>query len=110
MSAFDPTSLPDAVYAYFATSGNRDALELFAPDATVIDEGETHTGHAAITSWLESVERRYQPRYELQDAVTDGSGHTVSFQVSGTFPGSPATLRQRFELDEENRIRHLRTL
>jgi hypothetical protein len=110
MSAFDPATLPATIAAYFATSGNRNALELFAPDATVIDEGESHHGHAAITSWLDSVERRYQPRYMLQDENHDGAGHTVTFQVSGTFPGSPAILRQRFELDGQNKISHLRTL
>lgn len=110
MSTFDPATLPATVAAYFATSGNRDALELFAPDAIVIDEGETHEGLAAITSWLESVERRYHPRYTLLDATADSSGHNVTFEVSGTFPGSPAILRQHFELDSQNRIRRLQTL
>lgn len=110
MSAFDPDTLPATIAAYFATSGNRDAVELFAADAVVVDEGETHEGLAAIAAWLDSVERRYRPRYVLHGATTDTSGHDVTFEVSGTFPGSPAILRQHFELDQQARIRRLQTL
>ncbi|KKB08273.1 nuclear transport factor 2 family protein [Devosia chinhatensis] len=110
MSVFNPTALPATIAAYFATSGNRAAIDLFAREAAVVDEGETHTGLEAITSWLDSVERRYRPRYVLQDASRSGTGHTVTFEVSGTFPGSPAILRQHFELNMDGKIRLLRTL
>ncbi len=103
-------TLAPTVAAYFATSGNRDALNLFSKYAIVIDEGETHQGLDAIAAWLVSVEERYQPRYVLKQVQDDGERQIVTFEVSGTFPGSPATLRQAFQLDDTGKILHLQTL
>lgn len=103
-------TLPRTIADYFATSGNRDALGLFAPGATVIDEGHTHVGIEAIAAWLVSVEQRYKPRYVLMEATNEGNRHVVTFEVSGTFPGSPAILQQAFELGESDTIVHLQTL
>lgn len=103
-------TLAPTVAAYFATSGNRDALSLFSGDATVIDEGETHEGLDAIAAWLVSVEERYQPRYVLKKVQDDDGWQIITFEVSGTFPGSPATLRQAFRLDDTGKILHLQTL
>ncbi len=106
MSVSLAPALPLRIAEYFATSGQRDVAELFAVDAVVIDEGETHRGLKAIEKWLASVEARYRPRYVVQD----GDSHIVAFEVSGTFPGSPAGLRQAFRLNETGKILHLQTL
>ena len=105
MSQFDPSALPAPLADYFAAADRRAIVGLFAPDARVRDEGEDHVGTAAIAVWLDRVETRYQPRYAIQHAQTSG----VTFTVSGTFPGSPATLRQQFVL-ADGRIASLATL
>lgn len=109
MSQFDPTALPAPLADYFAAADRRAIIGLFASDARVRDEGEDHVGTAAIAKWLDRVETRYQPRYAIQDAQTSGDQTTVTFTVSGTFPGSPATLRQQFVV-AEGRIATLATL
>jgi hypothetical protein len=94
MSAFDLDSLPQPLPAYFAAEDHRSTHALFAPDATVRDERETHSGSEAIKAWLDSVEERYHPRYRVEAAEADGERTIVSFEVAGTFPGSPVMLRQ----------------
>jgi hypothetical protein len=89
-----PTPLPH----YFGRTNATHLADLFAPTATVRDEGKIHHGRAEIAQWLESVETRYHPRYRVIGADNTGQAITVTFEVSGTFPGSPATLRQNFVL------------
>jgi len=98
MSQFDPTTLPAPLADYFAAADHRDTAALFAPDAVVRDEGETLSGAAAIADWLDRVETKYRPRYVVDAAETDGARTVATFVVCGTFPGSPATLRQAFEI------------
>ncbi len=109
MSQFDPSTLPAPLADYFAAADHRDTAPLFAPEAVVRDEGETLSGTAAITDWLDRVETRYHPRYALEAATTEGTCTIVTFVVSGTFPGSPATLRQEFWL-RDGLIHGIRTL
>ncbi|MBO9590750.1 nuclear transport factor 2 family protein [Devosia sp.] len=102
-------TLPAPLPEYFGRTDDTKLLDLFAPDATIKDEGKVHQGAAEISEWLESVEARYHPRYRVIAAEQDGERATVTFVVSGTFPGSPATLRQNFVLTG-NRIQRIETL
>ena len=109
MSQFDRIDLPAPLDAYFAATDHASTAPLFAADAVVEDEGATHVGLAAIAEWLDRVEAQYHPRYVVQGVETSGAESTVTFQVSGTFPGSPATLRQAIRV-EGGLIHGLRTL
>jgi len=97
--------LPKPLAAYFAAK-NRHAIDAmltpFAVDAIVRDEGRTYTGHAAIKAWMEETTRKYRVTVEPTEASADGRNWTVASLVSGSFPGSPATLRFRFTLAEEH--------
>jgi len=95
---------------YFSRTDPIDAATLFAPNATVRDEGEWHHGQPAIALWLRRVEERYHPRYHLQGVEADHNRTIVTFEVSGSFPGSPAVLRQAFTIDTDQRITSLETL
>jgi hypothetical protein len=99
MSQSDPSLLPAPLAAYFAAPDHRDTASLFAPDAVVRDEGAVHVGSAAIEAWLDRVQLQYRPRYVVEAAEAVGDRTVVTFVVSGTFPGSPATLRQAFRVD-----------
>lgn len=110
MSNFDPAVLPAPLQLYFTRTVPDEAATLFAPDAAVRDEGEWHHGRAAIAQWLRRVEERYHPRYRVQQVATDKDHTVVTFEVSGTFPGSPAVLRQAFTIGPDQRISRLETL
>ncbi|QYO76416.1 nuclear transport factor 2 family protein [Devosia salina] len=110
MTDLSPFTLPQPLARYFERRGNVDAATIFAPAATVTDEGHTYRGPTEIGHWLRSVEQRYRPRYRILGAETHDRRTVVTFEVSGTFPGSPAVLRQAFRLDNAARIESLETL
>ena len=106
------TQLPPPLDAYFAAAnrGDRAAMaDLFAETAAVRDEGETHVDPSAIRGWLDRVGASYDPRYVIQGVESAAEASVVTVEVSGTFPGSPIVLRQRFVTDGE-RITSLATL
>ena len=109
MSSFDLSSLPRPLAEFFTAADHRETISLFAPDATVRDEGQTHQGLDQIAAWLERVETSYHPRYAVRNAEAKGDRDVVTFEVSGTFPGSPAVLQQAFTI-KAGKIRRIETL
>ncbi|HEY0032016.1 MAG TPA: nuclear transport factor 2 family protein [Devosia sp.] len=101
--------LPAPLPQYFAAGDRTAAADLFTLDAVVLDEGEVHRGSLEIAAWLDRVEQSYHPRYELIDASSEGVRTVVTFKVSGTFAGSPLTLRQAL-VTAAGKIESLETL
>lgn len=104
---FDKQNLmkpPDIIARYFnaANAGLIDEASLcFSPDASVVDEGHTHTGSRLIHMWIGSVTKKYHPQVEvLRIGESDGT-ITVAGRVSGNFPGSPVELDYQFTLEGE---------
>ncbi|TCL69735.1 nuclear transport factor 2 family protein [Rhizobium sp. BK251] len=94
--------LPKPLAAYFAAKNRKDIdgmLSAFAADAIVHDEGEDHHGRAAIRSWMEETTRKYAVTADVTELAKDGEKLRVAALVSGTFPGSPATLHYNFTLE-----------
>lgn len=94
-------ALPKPIDAYFtADRGDSDAVaQCFTDDATVIDEGQTYNGLAAIKQWKTDSSKKYtytsEPfRSEEQDGKT-----VVTSRLTGNFPGSPVDLRFFFGLE-----------
>jgi hypothetical protein len=98
----DLTALPAPIRAYLTAHQNRDdaaAVRAFAPDATVTDEGNTHTGTQAIRAWRQraSTEYTYTTRLTALRQVTDDTW-IVGVRLEGNFPGGVADLEQRFTI------------
>jgi hypothetical protein len=86
-----PIELPDAVSRYLEAHLVRNtptALSTFHEGATVTDEGITHTGTAAIETWLSTAASEFTFTTERLSAE----------QLDGDFPGGRADLRYRFTL------------
>jgi len=95
-------SLPEAIQRYFSgkNSGDFDkATAAFTSNAVVVDERNTYSARRAIRTWLEETSRKYNDTTEIESVVLDGETVRVSGRVSGSFPGSPATLQFNFVLD-----------
>lgn len=93
--------LPSPIAAYIDAANRQDgaaAARCFTPDATVRDEGTTRHGAAQIAAWVDETSAQYQPIIAPVGIERTGSGCVVTASVSGTFPGSPATLRFDFAL------------
>jgi ketosteroid isomerase-like protein len=96
------TEVPHAIDRYWkaADEGDIDALvATFTHDATVFDEGETHTGVEAIRRWRLDVASKYTYTAEVLGVDHDSDGaYLVQTRLTGDFPGGVAELRHRFVL------------
>jgi ketosteroid isomerase-like protein len=106
----NPPPLPDVITGYFEADARRDTdaiLALFAEDAVVVDEGETHRGISKIRAWREGPASRYEYTTEVfdTDRISDDE-YLVTGRIEGNFPGGTAELRWRFTVVGD-RIGHL---
>lgn len=94
-------SLPDPIAAYFAADKqSTDAVALcFTAQATVKDEGRTHSGLDAIKAWKAEASTKYTYTSEPFAHVQKEGIHIVTSRVVGNFPGSPVDLQYRFHLE-----------
>lgn len=96
-----PPSLPDPISTYFDVSNGSDAAQFarcFTPDATVVDEGHTYHGLDSIQSWQREAQKKFKFTVEPVSISRDGDRLTVTANVVGNFPGSPAKLDHVFGL------------
>jgi len=96
--------LPSPVSAYIAATNTQDAAGVarcFLPEGTVRDEGEVHRGTAAIAAWAHETGQRYRATMAPRHVTGSGNHCLVEATVEGNFPGSPATLRLSFALQED---------
>lgn len=94
-------SLPDPIAAYFvADQKTPEALaRCFTAQATVRDEGQTHSGRDAIATWRSEASARYTYAVEPFELVLKDGHPVVRCHVTGNFPGSPVDLRYHFRLE-----------
>ncbi|MGW5364188.1 nuclear transport factor 2 family protein [Actinopolymorpha pittospori] len=99
--ANDAAALPAAVETYLATP--KDELgpilgEVFAADAVVHDEGNTHVGIDAIRAWSDAVAAAFSFTREVVSGVVRGGAVVVRVDVRGDFFGSPVELHHHFSI------------
>ncbi len=70
----------------------------FAETAIVHDEGKVHTGKNEIEHWISESNERYRSTMKPVDCQENGTSLVLSAEVSGTFPGSPLTLKFHFTI------------
>lgn len=93
--------LPDPIAAYFAADQTtpETLARCFTVQATVRDEGKTHSGRDAIAAWKSDSSARYTYRAEPFELDGDDGHPIVGCHVAGNFPGSPVDLRYHFRLE-----------
>jgi hypothetical protein len=98
------SELPAVITRYLRAHRDHDtatALGAFAAGATVVDEGNTYTGTAAIEKWLDRSASEYTYTVELTAAhKSDGTHYTATQHLAGNFPGGEVDLRYRITLRE----------
>jgi hypothetical protein len=95
--------LHPSVQAYFDADKQNDGrapLHVFAPDATVTDDGHTQTGHQAIDAWWRDVKAKYQAVAEPLEVEAEDDTLKVRAKATGQFPGSPVTLTFLFTIKD----------
>ncbi|MCX2934978.1 nuclear transport factor 2 family protein [Mycobacterium sp. CVI_P3] len=92
-------SIIDAYLRASAEHDTESVVATFTPDATVTDEGVTHTGLDAIRQWRDSTSAEFQYKTTvLQTEELRPQTYLVTARVAGNFPGPPVTLKYQFAL------------
>jgi hypothetical protein len=65
----------------------------------VEDEGQTHSGPAAIKAWKNAASAKYSYTSEPVAVEQKDGRYIVTSRLTGNFPGSPVTLRFSFRLE-----------
>ena|ERR1700730_3004178 len=81
--------------------------ECFADNAIVHDEGKDYNGKSEIKQWNKSTNEKYRTQLEPIGFSKSGEVNILTVIVSGTFDGSPLTLKYHFIL-KDNKITSLR--
>jgi hypothetical protein len=93
--------LPEPIAAYF-NADRRDGeavARCFTKRAIIKDEGQTHSGPAAIKAWQTEVSAKYSYTSEPLAVEHKDARYIVITRLSGNFPGSPVDLRFVFRLE-----------
>ena len=97
-------SLQTPLSDFFSATNARDTdalFALFAPDATVNDEGFEYRGLDPIRGWIAETIERFRFNIDVVDASHAAEQASIVGIVSGDFPGSPAHVRYDFKLDHQ---------
>jgi len=94
-------NLPEPIAAYFeADRRDGDAVaRCFTNQAVVEDEGQTHSGPAAIKAWRTAAFAKYSYISQPFAVELKEGGYIVTSRLTGNFPGSPVNLRFCFHLE-----------
>lgn len=93
-------NLPQAIETFIATNNAHDGdalLALFAPGATVADDGKTYTTEAEIRAWIKS--HLTDPKIVITPKSYE-AGRLVA-SGDGDFPGGPLDFAFDFETKED---------
>jgi hypothetical protein len=103
-------AMPEIISRYFERDADRNIdsiLDLFAHNATVVDEGETRHGTTEIHAWQIGAASRYTYATEITGIEQLGSNrYLVSGHLTGNFPGGTADLNWDFTIADGG-ITHL---
>ena len=102
--------LPDTITNYLAGHTTRDldaAMQWYAPDAQVTDDGKTYNGPDEIRAWLGNAATEYTYTSELTATrQLDPQTYVATHHLEGNFPGGSADLDFTFTL-KDNLITNL---
>ncbi|MEU1167473.1 nuclear transport factor 2 family protein [Streptomyces sp. NPDC005921] len=99
----DITDLPAAVRQFVTALDTRDTTAvagILTPQASVTDEGRTHTGIPSITDWIANAASEFTYTTTPVAAMRTGTHRFTLIQhLEGDFPGGSVDLDYRFTLE-----------
>lgn len=103
-------NLPNVLTDLIKAQNEFDAVayaNLFSETAEVFDEGKTHKGRFEIERWIDHSNKNYQSVMRPLEYTENGITSILTAECSGTFPGSPITLKFHFDI-VDGQIQHLK--
>ncbi|MCG7206551.1 nuclear transport factor 2 family protein [Streptomyces arenae] len=99
----DITELPAVIQQFLTVLDTRDptgVAGILTPQASVTDEGHTHTGIPSVTDWIANAASEFTYTTTPVAAERTGThGFTLTQHLEGDFPGGSADLNYRFTLE-----------
>lgn len=94
-------NLPEAVAEYFEADRHdgKAVARCFTNEGVVTDEGQTHSGSAAIEAWKTAASAQFSYLAKPFALEQRDNTHVVTSRVTGNFPGSPVDLQYIFTLE-----------
>lgn len=95
--------LPATIEGFVQAQNEQDSTRFthyFTATATVSDEGQTYSGRDEIREWIQQATEKYHMQAKPIDYQQSGASATLTVEVTGTFPGSPAVMQYHLELDD----------
>lgn len=95
-------NFPNVINELVEAQNNFDShayAECFTDDAIVFDEGKTHNGKIEIENWISKANSEYKA--VMKPLEFDASKNILSSEITGSFPGSPITLKYHFSFHDE---------
>jgi hypothetical protein len=105
------TSLSPSVTRYIDLADGDDktrAIDVFADDAVVTDDGRTYSGRDAVLGWLGGAASEFSYTSTTVSASESNRVAVVERVIEGNFPGGRAQLTYTFGLAPDGLIRTLR--
>ena len=103
-------NLPKVLTELIKAQNEFDAVtyaNLFSETAEVFDEGKTHKGRLEIERWIDHSNKNYQSVMKPLEYTENHTTNILTAECSGTFPGSPITLKFHFDI-VHGQIQHLK--
>lgn len=103
-------NLPKVISDLVNAQNNFDSIayaNCFSENAVVFDEGKTHNGRLDIQQWIDESNEKYKSVMKPLEYTENGTSSVLSAECSGTFPGSPITLKFHFDIID-GQIQHLK--
>lgn len=105
MTDTDPAELPGVIRTYLAAHAVRDtdtALQSFAADAVVLDDGHRFGETDEIRTFLQKAGSQFRYTTELVGTERIDEQHwVVRNRLKGDFPGGVVDLAYRFTIDDD---------
>jgi len=102
-------NLPATITNYLTAHTARDldtAMQSYADDAVVTDDGKTYRGRDEIRAWLGRAATEYSYTSELVAARrVDDTTYVATHHLEGDFPGGTVDLDFTFTLDDDLIVR-----
>lgn len=93
-------TLPEAVRRFVATTNSHDGdalFEVFAPGATVTDDGNTYNTETALREWI----KVHQVNPKIVITPISFAQNRLVGSVDGDFPGGPLTFAFTFTTEDD---------
>lgn len=94
--------LPENIEGFIKAQNDLDSTAFanyFTENATVSDEGSSYSGREEIREWMQEATEKYNMQMTPIEFKQAGSKGTLTVEVTGTFPGSPAVMNYHLELE-----------